>query len=58
MLNMAEYRKHPRCLADYVPWAALIAPGVILNKDGSFQRTAKFRGPDVESVTDAELVGL
>ena len=26
-------------LADYLPWAALVAPGVILNKDGSFRRT-------------------
>jgi len=39
------------------PWAALVAPGVILNKDGSFQRTARFRGPDLDSATPAELVG-
>jgi type IV secretion system protein TrbE len=29
----------------------------ILNKDGSFQRTARFRGPDLDSATPAELVG-
>jgi type IV secretory pathway VirB4 component len=23
----------------FLPWAALIAPGVVLNKDGAFQRT-------------------
>src|SRR5213079_1993141 len=57
MLNLAEYRKKPRMLADYLPWAALIAPGIILNKDGSFQRTAQFRGPDLDSATPAELVG-
>jgi hypothetical protein len=39
------------------PWAALVAPGVVLNKDGSFQRTARFRGPDLDSATPAELVG-
>jgi len=29
-----------------------------LNKDGSFQRTAKFRGPDLDSAVPAELVGV
>jgi type IV secretion system protein VirB4 len=29
---------------------------VVLNKDGSFQRTARFRGPDLDSATPAELV--
>jgi len=57
MLNLAEYRKKPKMLADFLPWAALIAPGVVLNKDGSFQRTAQFRGPDLDSATPAELVG-
>jgi len=57
MLNLAEYRRTTERLADHLPWAALVAPGVILNKDGSFQRTFRFRGPDLESATDAELVG-
>ncbi|WP_024921566.1 MULTISPECIES: conjugal transfer protein TrbE [unclassified Afipia] len=57
MMNLAEYRKRPALLADFLPWAALIAPGVVLNKDGSFQRTARFRGPDLDSATPAELVG-
>ena len=58
MLNLAEYRKHPASLADFLPWAALVAEGVVLNKDGSFQRTASFRGPDLDSATPAELVGV
>jgi type IV secretion system protein VirB4 len=29
---------------------------VVLNKDGSFQRSFRFRGPDLESATEAELV--
>src|SRR6266581_8549621 len=57
MLNLAEYRKKPQSLADFLPWAALVAEGVILNKDGSLQRTARFRGPDLDSATEAELVG-
>jgi len=34
-----------------------VAQGVVLNKDGSFQRSFRFRGPDLESSTEAELVG-
>jgi len=56
MLNLAEYQKKNAGLADFLPWAALIAPSVVLNKDGSFQRTARFRGPDLDSATPAELV--
>jgi len=56
MLSLREYRNRADRLADHLPWAALIAPGVVLNKDGSFQRTARFRGPDLESATEAELV--
>ena len=55
MLNLAEYRDRADRLADHLPWAALVAPGVVLNKDGSFQRTLRFRGPDLESATEAEL---
>ncbi|MEW6147053.1 MAG: conjugal transfer protein TrbE [Pseudomonadota bacterium] len=58
MLNLAEYRKLPTSLADFLPWAALVAKGVVLNKDGAFQRTARFRGPDLDSATPAELVGV
>jgi type IV secretion/conjugal transfer VirB4 family ATPase len=56
MLNLSEYRKKPQRLADFLPWAALAANGVVLNKDGSLQRTARFRGPDLDSATPAELV--
>ncbi len=56
MMHLAEYRKRPALLADWLPWAGLVAPGVVLNKDGSFQRTARFRGPDLDSATQGELV--
>ena len=58
MMNLAEYRRHNQGLADFLPWAALVAKGVVLNKDGSFQRTARFRGPDLDSATPAELVAI
>jgi type IV secretion system protein VirB4 len=56
MLNIAEYRREADLLADRLPWAAMVAPGVVLNKDGSFQRTFAFRGPDLESATESELI--
>ena len=37
MRFLDEYRKKPISLADHLPWAALVAPGVILNKDGSLR---------------------
>jgi type IV secretion system protein VirB4 len=58
MMNLSEYRHKASHLADYLPWAALVAKGVILNKDGSFQRTARFRGPDLDSATPSELVAI
>jgi len=58
MLRIAEYRNRADRLADHLPWAALVAPGVVLNKDGSFQRILRFRGPDLESATEPELVSV
>ncbi|HVR58427.1 MAG TPA: conjugal transfer protein TrbE [Pseudolabrys sp.] len=58
MMNLAEYRSSNARLADFLPWAALVDEGIVLNKDGSFQRTAKFRGPDLDSAVPAELVAV
>ncbi len=58
MLNLTEYRKKTAHLSDYLPWACLAAPGIVLNKDGSFQRTIRYRGPDLDSATEAELVSV
>jgi type IV secretion system protein TrbE len=58
MLDLREYRARRVLLADYLPWAGLVAPGIVLNKDGSLQRTCQFRGPDLDSATDAELVAV
>jgi type IV secretion system protein TrbE len=55
MMNLREYRNRPESLADYLPWAGLVAPGIVLNKDGAFQRTACLRGPDLDSSTEGEL---
>jgi type IV secretion system protein VirB4 len=58
MMNLTEYRRRAQSLADFLPWAALVERGVVLNKDGSLQRTAGFRGPDLDSATPAELVAV
>jgi type IV secretion system protein TrbE len=58
MMNLREYRRSTTQLADFLPWAAMVDDGIVLNKDGSFQRTAKFRGPDLDSAVPAELVGV
>ncbi|MEE3155667.1 MAG: conjugal transfer protein TrbE, partial [Pseudomonadota bacterium] len=56
MMFLREYRSHSEKLADHLPWAALVAPGIVLNKDASFLRVLRFRGPDLESATEATLV--
>ncbi|MCL2713233.1 MAG: conjugal transfer protein TrbE [Alphaproteobacteria bacterium] len=58
MFNLAEYANRNRRLADFLPWAALVGPGIVLNKDGSFQRSARFRGPDLDSAVPAELIAV
>ncbi len=58
MLNLKEYADTQTLLADYLPWACIVASGVVLNKDGSFQTTFKYRGPDLESSTQEELVSI
>lgn len=58
MRFLDEFRHKPVTLADHLPWAALVAPGVILNKDGSFSACVRFRGPDLESSTPEELMAV
>jgi type IV secretion system protein VirB4 len=55
MFYLKEYLKQPKKLAHRLPWAILIAPGVVLNKTGSFQSTIEYRGPDLYSSTEQEL---
>lgn len=58
MMALAEFRQPGGRLADYLPWAALVAPGVVLNKDGAFQRSARIRGHDLDSASAAEVAAL
>lgn len=56
LMDLKEYRREPERLADRLPWAGLVAPGVVEQKDGLLQRTIEFRGSDLQSVTDGGLV--
>lgn len=56
MFNLREYREPTHRLPDHLPWAALVAPGVVLQKDALFQQTIAFRGPDLASSLDSEFV--
>lgn len=58
MFNLREYRQRSARLYDYLPWGMLIAPGVVLNKDGSFMTTLAFRGPDMASSTPSMLMAM
>lgn len=56
MFNLSEYRTNKKQLTDYLPWAALIGDGVVVNKDGSFTRGAQFHAPDLDASGVEELV--
>jgi type IV secretion system protein VirB4 len=49
MLNLADYRTKAKGLPDLLPYALLAAPGIILNKDGSFLAAWEIRGQDTDS---------
>ena len=55
MLKLADFRTKAKGLPDLLPYAALVAPGVVLNKDGSFLGAWEVRGQDTASATPDEL---
>ncbi len=56
MFSLKEYREPTNRLPDYLPWAALVSPGVVLQKENVLQKTVAFRGPDLASSSRSELV--
>ncbi|MBS7546460.1 conjugal transfer protein TrbE [Ancylobacter oerskovii] len=54
MVALRRFRHSGPSFADLVPYAGLVANGVILLKDGSLMVGWYFAGPDSESSTDAE----
>lgn len=55
MLKLQDFRSQAKGLPDLLTYAALIEPGVILNKDGSFLAAWEIRGEDTASATPDEL---
>lgn len=58
MLKLKDYRSTAKGLPDLLPYAALIAPGIVLNKDASFTAGWEIRGMDTASSLDLELAAL
>ena len=58
MLRLKQFRDEAMGLADLLNYAAVIADGVILGKDGSLLAGWYYRGHDVDSSTQEELNAL
>lgn len=56
--RVPNYRDEPTDVGDLLPWAYLIAPGVVVNKNASFLTTFRYRGPDLDSATHHELMSM
>ena len=54
MAKVADFRKNQESFADYLPYAGMVADGVILNKDGALMAGWEIAGPDLESQTNME----
>ncbi|WP_147371164.1 hypothetical protein, partial [Fusobacterium necrophorum] len=51
-----EFQDEKNKLSTYVPWIAMIdESSIVLNKNGTFQKTLKFRGHDLDHSTKLEL---
>lgn len=55
MLKLQDFRSQAKGLPDLLTYAALIEPGIILQKDGSFLAAWEIRGEDTASATPDEL---
>ena len=55
MFRLREHRPAPQRLSDWLPWALLVAPGVLMHKTGALQRCWDMQGHDLASSGSAEL---
>lgn len=55
MLKLQDFRSQAKGLPDLLTYAALIEPGIILQKDGSFLAAWEIHGEDTASSTPDEL---
>lgn len=55
---LKEHLSSDQGLSDLLNYAHLIDEGIIMNKDGAFLMSYKFRGPDIHSASSGELDAL
>ncbi|SON81026.1 Type IV secretory pathway, VirB4 component (fragment) [Xanthomonas phaseoli pv. phaseoli] len=58
MQRLPKYSNEPTDIGDVLPWAYLVAHGVVLNRNASLITTLRFRGPDLDSATKHELIAV
>jgi type IV secretion system protein TrbE len=58
VFSLSEHKRLPTRFSDYLPWALLVAPAVVFNKNGSFLAAFRYRGPDLFSATKPELISV
>lgn len=54
-MNLKEFRSRAKGLPDLLDYAALVEPGIVLQKDGSFLAAWEIEGQDTASATEDEL---
>lgn len=53
-----DYDENKNKLSTYVPYVCLVDKGVVLNRNGTLQKTLKYRGHDLDSCTVYELMNI
>ncbi|MFM2083193.1 MAG: hypothetical protein RLY95_11 [Pseudomonadota bacterium] len=56
--SLTEFRSAIFGYPDLLPWAALVDNGVVLTKSGGLIAGWEYRGPDLDSATSEELLGM
>lgn len=57
-MNLREHLSDEPGFSDLLNYAHIVDDGIILNKDGAFLISYKFRGPDINSASTGELDAL
>ncbi|MDE2423821.1 MAG: DUF87 domain-containing protein [Betaproteobacteria bacterium] len=55
MWSLNAFRQKKLSATDLLPWAGLIAPGVVLTKSGGYLAGWRFQGPDLDSASAGEM---
>lgn len=58
MLDLRQFRPKYRGLGNFLPYAALVEPGIVLCKDGTFLSGFEISGHDTASSTPSEQAGV